>query len=137
MNPHLPADDATCRFALINERTGEALASRVELALTRHARRTGLLGQTGLDPAAALLLVPCFMIHTAFMRFAIDAVFVDRGGRVVRVVHALKPWRAAVTTGAYATIELAAGVVARRGVAVGDRLELVDVTSGSEGPHRC
>ena len=64
------------------------------------------------------------MIHTAFMRFAIDVIFVDRTGRVVRVVRDLGPWRIAASLRAYATIELASGALESRDVAVGDRLYL-------------
>ncbi len=64
------------------------------------------------------------MIHTAFMRFAIDVIFVDRTGRIMRVVRDLGPWRIAASLGAYATIELASGALESCDVAVGDRLYL-------------
>jgi uncharacterized membrane protein (UPF0127 family) len=58
------------------------------------------------------------------MRFPIDVLFMSREGYVVRVVHALKPWRATASIGAYAVVELAAGTLARHSVAGGDRLLL-------------
>jgi uncharacterized membrane protein (UPF0127 family) len=116
--------EGTQRVTLVNERTGYAVASSVELALTRRARRVGLLGQTSLDPTVALVLAPCFMIHTAFMRFPIDVLFVNRNGYAVRLVHGMRPWRMTASAGAYAAIELAAGVLERGGVAVGDRFIL-------------
>jgi len=124
----LPSDGAQ-RIALTNERTGHVIASSVELALTRRARRVGLLGHSGIDPTVALVLAPCFMIHTAFMRFPIDVLFVDRLGYALRLVHALKPWRATGSAGAYAVIELAAGVLARNGVVFGDRILLEPAAS--------
>lgn len=108
----------------MHERTGRVIASRIELAVTRHARRAGLLGRTSLEPAAALVLAPCCMIHTAFMRFPIDVLFVDRQGLVVRLVHTMTPWRAAGSLGAYAAIELAAGVLRRHTVNPGDPIHL-------------
>lgn len=110
---------------LVNERTQQVIARKVELALSRRTRRVGLLGRTRIDAAAALVLVPCWTVHTAFMRFPIDLLFVDRHGRLLRVVHALKPWRTAMSTGAYAAIELATGVAKQHGVESGDRLRLV------------
>jgi uncharacterized membrane protein (UPF0127 family) len=107
---------------LVNARTGRAVATVVELADSRATRRKGLLGRDRLDPSAALLLRPCFSIHTAFMRFAIDAVFVDRAGVVVRTVENLRPWRAAASVRAHAVIELAAGALAGQDVRIGDRL---------------
>jgi uncharacterized membrane protein (UPF0127 family) len=109
---------------LINARSGKAIATEIELALTRAARRRGLLHRDGLSTTAALVLSPCLAVHTAFMRFAIDVVFVDRAGRVTRIVRRLQPWRLTASFRAYATIELAAGALDRHEIAVGDRLYL-------------
>lgn len=107
-------------MALINERTRRVVAARVEVADTRKTRRRGLLGRTAMAPSSALMIVPCFAIHTAFMQFAIDAIFTARDGRVVRVVRNLPPWRLAAAVGAHAVIELPAGSV--EDVAVGDHV---------------
>ena len=112
---------------IINARTNDMLARDVELADTRRARRRGLLGRDGLARSSALVLSPCFMIHTAFMRFPIDVVFVDRHGLVRKVVRNLPPWRIAVAPGARLAIELSGGVLGSDDVRVGDRL---DVTPG-------
>jgi uncharacterized membrane protein (UPF0127 family) len=58
----------------------------------------GLLGRRSLSAGEGLLLRPAAAIHTAFMRFAIDAVFLDREGVVLRVAHDLAPWRTAGRT---------------------------------------
>jgi hypothetical protein len=113
-------------LALVNQRTDEALADRVEVAVTRRDRRKGLLGRTGLDASSALILAPCAAIHTMFMRFDIDAVFVDDDGRAVKVVRELSPWRIAVDPTAHAVVELPAGSLREREVNVGDRLYLLE-----------
>lgn len=110
--------------ALVNDRTGQVLASAVDVAGTSASRRRGLLGRDSLDPSAALIIAPCSAIHMFFMRFAIDAVFVDRGGRVLKIVHGLKPWRIAASFGAYAVVEMSSGSTRRSDVAVGDRLSV-------------
>jgi uncharacterized membrane protein (UPF0127 family) len=112
---------------LINERTNGTVASVVELAVTRAERRRGLLGRHGLDLSAALMLAPCPAVHTAFMRFTIDVVFVSREGRVRKIVRGLAPWRMSASMGAYAAIELTAG--GERDLVPGDRLYL----AGSPG----
>jgi len=109
---------------LVNSRTSEIIASDVEVAATRAERRQGLLGRDRLDESAALVLSPCAAVHTAFMGFVIDVVFVDGDWRVLKVVPELKPWRAAVCLGARATIELAGGRLRTRRLAVGDRVYL-------------
>ena len=94
---------------LMIERTHEPLATAVELAVTRRARNRGLLGRDGLDPSAAIILAPCTAVHTAFMRFAIDVLFLDRDGCAVKIVANVAPWRIALAARAYAVVEMAAG----------------------------
>jgi uncharacterized membrane protein (UPF0127 family) len=117
---------AATTLALVNQRTDEALADRVEVAVTRKDRRKGLLGRDGFVMSGALVLAPCLAIHTMFMRFDIDAVFVDDDGRAVKVVENLAPWRIAVQPFAHAVVELPGGSLSRGRVAIGDRLYLVD-----------
>ena len=110
------------RTTIVNGRTGGLIASAVEIADTRARRRRGLLGRDRLDPCAALVLTPCFAIHTLSMQFAIDALFLDRSGVVVRMVTNLEPGRIALARRSHSVVELAAGVLASRDLAVGDRL---------------
>ena len=107
---------------LMNARTGEAVADAAELAVTSASRRRGLLGRDGLDPGAALIIAPCNSVHTFFMRFAIDVVYVDRAGRVRKIVRALRPWRISAAMSAYAVIELGAGSLDGCDIECGDRL---------------
>ena len=109
-------------LALMDERTDTVVADVVELAVTRRSRRDGLLGRDSLPASGGMVLAPCFSIHTAFMRFPIDAAFVSRGGTVVKMVHELRAWRVAASLRAYAVVELPAGTLRRRDVATGDRL---------------
>jgi uncharacterized membrane protein (UPF0127 family)/CheY-like chemotaxis protein len=91
------------------------------------ARMRGLIGQRHLPEGEGLLLEPAPAIHTAFMRFPIDVVFLDAYMRVIKVVDSLPPWRSAAARSARSVLELAAGQAGRRGVAVGDRLDVQEV----------
>jgi uncharacterized membrane protein (UPF0127 family) len=82
----------------------------------------GLLGREGLDSGEGLLLRPASSVHTFFMRFPIDVVFLDRALVVLGIHDAIEPWRAASQRGAKAVLELPAGESSRRGLAVGDQL---------------
>lgn len=113
-------------LTLVNQHTDETIAEHVEVAVSRKTRRKGLLGRTVFAPASAMVLAPCAAIHTMFMRFAIDVIFVDEDGRALRIVQALRPWRIAVAPFAHAVIELPANVVRGYRVSVGDRLYLRD-----------
>jgi uncharacterized membrane protein (UPF0127 family) len=99
-----------------------------ELADRPLPRMRGLMGRRGLPAGEGLLLSPAPAIHTAFMRFPIDALFLDRDLRVLKLVERLRPWRVASEHRAYSVLELSAGEAARRGVKVDDRLELRDRT---------
>jgi uncharacterized protein len=101
---------------------GTVVCERCSLADSPVARMRGLLGRDGLEQGEGLLLRPASSIHTFFMRFPIDAVFLDRELAVVGIEDSIAPWRAASQRGAKAVLELPAGESSRRGIAVGDRL---------------
>jgi uncharacterized protein len=89
------------------------------------SRMRGLLGRSDLPPGEGLLIRPAPSIHTFFMRFPIDAVFVSRDGDVLKVAANVQPWRTRSCRRAHAVLELAAGEAARCGIAVGERLNAV------------
>ena len=101
---------------------GTIVCERCLLAETALTRMKGLLGRRDLPSGEGILLTPASSVHMAFMRFAIDAVFLDRDLRVVKVAADLKPWRAAAARGAKSVLEIPAGEAARRGLTEGDRL---------------
>jgi len=111
---------------VINETKATVVAEEVGLANGIWSRFWGLMGRKALPVGAALLLRPSSSIHTAFMRFTIDVVFLDRALRVVRVVPELRPFRVSVALGAHSALELNAGAAARAEVREGDQLALVD-----------
>ncbi len=76
----------------------------------------------GWTPALALVIAPSNSIHTFFMRFAIDVIYTDREGRVLKVREALRPWRLSGCLRGFAVVEMAAGSAARVGLVVGDRI---------------
>ena len=100
------------------------LAEKAERAASLWERLRGLLGRASLGPGGALLIERCGAIHTVGMRFAIDAVFLDRAWRVVRVVRNVRPGRLMVTGGwgAARVLESEAGCLDMSEIRVGDTL---------------
>ncbi|MGV7209602.1 DUF192 domain-containing protein [Oxalobacteraceae bacterium A2-2] len=92
---------------------------RITIARSFLQRLVGLLGRRALAPDEALLLLPCSNIHTAWMRFAIDVVFLDRDGAILSVSEGVPPWRAAALRRAHSCLELASGGARRHGLAPG------------------
>ncbi len=113
------------RYTLQNERTGVSIARQLETAFESASRNRGLLGRTGLPPDHALIIAPSNMVHTFFMRFSIDLLFVDRGGKVLKIRTDVPRWRIVGSLKAFAVIELPAGSLQESGTRMGDRLMLV------------
>ncbi len=102
------------------------LADAAELADTSAKRRTGLLKHDRLDPGHGLWIVPCESVHSFFMKFAIDLVYLDRNKKVLKVRHRMVPWRLSACLTAHSILELPAGAVAASGTEKGDQLEMVE-----------
>ncbi len=103
---------------------GAVICERCVVADNPWSRMRGLLGRRGLDDGEGLLIRPTGSIHMFFMRFPIDAVFLDRELQILKVVPDLKPWRTAGKKGAKQVLEMGAGEAARRGLEPGQRLVL-------------
>ena len=108
----------------LRNETGTVVCERCTLARNPLSRMRGLLGRRGLAEGEGLLLQPAGSIHTFFMRFPIDVVFLDGERRVVKVASGVRPWRAAAAKHSRAVLELTAGEAARIGVVAGDVLRL-------------
>jgi uncharacterized protein len=106
----------------VTGRDGVVVCEECLVAATPFARMRGLLGRGSLPSGEGILLRPAASVHTFFMRFAIDVVFLDEHLRVLGISAELPPWRAAGKRGAGAVLELSAGECARRGLSVGDRV---------------
>jgi uncharacterized membrane protein (UPF0127 family) len=112
---------------------GTVVCEQVLLADGPLRRMRGLMGRRALLPGEGLLLSPAPAIHTGFMRFPIDAVFLDGELKVLEIVERLVPWRTAARRGARAVLELPAGECARRCLAAGDRVGVLDVGPSIRG----
>jgi len=112
------------RAATIANLDGPVVCERCVLADSPLTRMRGLLGRKKLDAGHGILISPAPAIHTWFMRFPIDAVFLDRELNVLSVRRDLRPWKMAGQRGARAVLELPAGEAERRGIEPGARLEV-------------
>jgi uncharacterized membrane protein (UPF0127 family) len=113
------------KHVAIQRQDGAIFCERCTVAETMLRRMRGLLGRKGLEPSEGLLLRPAPAIQTWFLRFPIDAVFLDRDLTVVLIHERLHPFRAASHRRARSVLELAAGECERQKLAVGERLRIV------------
>jgi uncharacterized protein len=108
----------------LERQDGSPVCERCLLAETPLTRMKGLLGRRDLPKGEGIFIRPASSIHMFFMRFPIDAVWVDKELRVVGVSSEVAPWGIAACKGAKGVFELSAGEAARRGVRVGEQLLL-------------
>ena len=107
-----------------NQTRNTILADKADLADTSEKRRTGLLKHTHLDPGHGLWIVPCESVHSFFMKFTIDVLYLDRQYRVKRIRPEMVPWRVSACLTAHSVLELPAGTIVRTGTQAGDQLEI-------------
>lgn len=113
-----------------NQTRGTVLCSRATLARGFRDSMRGLLGRHQLSPDEGMIIeagpiLPLMWMHTFFMAFPIDIVFLGRGNVVIKIQASMKPWRlSAIVFGARMAIELPAGVAIEAKTAVGDFISL-------------
>ena len=113
---------------------GRVVAETVTVADSTMRRLRGLLGKGDLPSGQGILLRPAWSIHTAFMRFPIDVVFLDADQVVVKIVPSLPPFKTASCRGAREVVELRAGECESRGLSLGDRVAWAARASAAEIP---
>ena len=110
---------------VVNQTRGRTLAEQCELARTFWARGLGLMGRASLAPSQGLIIYPEWSIHTFFMRFPIDVLFLGSDDRVLGIRVAMPPYRPfAGFWGARYVIELPPEILVKTETQVGDQLEL-------------
>jgi uncharacterized membrane protein (UPF0127 family) len=112
---------------------GQVVCQRCAVADRPLARLRGLMGRRWLAAGEGLLLKPTPSIHTCFMRFPIDAVFLDAELRVLGVRPQLRPWRFAGRRRARAVLELPGGEAQRLALEPGAVLEFAGRKGGGHG----
>ncbi len=115
------------KIVVRNQTRSTILADAAELADTSEKRRTGLLKHASLGQGEGLWIVPCESVHSFFMKFAIDLVYMDKNKKVKKVRHSMVPWRVSACLSAHSILELPAGAVAATGTQAGDQLVIEDL----------
>jgi uncharacterized membrane protein (UPF0127 family) len=116
----------SARIRAVHERSGKVLADDLDVERSLIGRTVGLIGRHHLEPGQGMWINPCNGIHMMFMRFAIDAVFLDRQERVKKVYRKVPAWWGVVwfVWGAESVLELPAGSTAGIDLEKGDQILL-------------
>lgn len=110
-----------------NQTRNTILAQAADVADTSAKRRTGLLKHERLDPGQGLFIVPCESVHSFFMKFAIDLVYLDRKRRVRKIRKNMVPWRISACLSAHSVLELPEGTIAGSATGMGDQLSFENI----------
>jgi hypothetical protein len=116
------------RLSVTNLTRGSVLATCLEVADSGPKRSRGLLGRKALAPGGGLWIIPCESVHTFFMQFSIDLVYLDRKNRIKKLKSAVGPWRLSACLSAHSILELPAGTIHQTQTEHGDTLEFSPAT---------
>jgi uncharacterized membrane protein (UPF0127 family) len=111
-----------------NQTRNTVLGRSVDMADTSEKRRTGLLKRERLEAGEGLWIIPCESVHTFFMKFPIDLVYLDKDKKVRKVRKAVPAWRLSACLTAHSILELPAGTIEETGTQTGDVLEIEKLT---------
>jgi uncharacterized membrane protein (UPF0127 family) len=108
---------------ILNKTKDCILANKVQTADTPVKRMVGLLGRKSLSQGEALIIKPCNSVHTFFMRFPIDVLFVDKNNLVVKTINNIVPFRISpISFRSKFVIELPVGTIQATKTFPGDQL---------------
>jgi uncharacterized membrane protein (UPF0127 family) len=120
------------RMQVSNLTRQTVLATCLEVADSGPKRNKGLLGRKLLVPGGGMWIIPCESVHTFFMQFSIDLVYLDREHRVRKLRSGVPPWRLSACLSARSVLELPAGTIDNTNTRPGDKLEFTPSSMGSD-----
>ena len=111
-------------MVIVDKKTGKVLGKEIKVAKTLWTRTKGLMFIKEMNGMDGLLIENCNSIHNCFVRFPIDAIFLNRDMKIVKILRNFKPWRFSwIYFGATRVLELPAGAVPED-ITKGDVLEV-------------
>lgn len=110
-------------YRVVNLTRSTVLAESLKVADTHPSRRKGLLGRLSLSPGEGLWIIPCESVHTFFMAFTIDLIYLDRKNQIRKLRSEVVPWRLSACLSAHSVLELPCGTIRITQTQHEDRLE--------------
>jgi uncharacterized protein len=126
-----PTPETRLQVTNITRRT--VLATCLEVANSGSRRSKGLLGRAQLAPGEGLWILPCEAVHTFFMQFPIDLVYLDRKNRIRKIRSAVPPWRLSACLSAHSVLELVPGTILNTQTQPGDLIEFSSAIVSGDG----
>jgi len=112
---------------LINKNNGKILADNLKIADSFFKRLKGLLGRNSFNKGEGLHIISCSSIHSFFMKFRFDAIFLNKNNEIVYLIQNMPAWRVSeICFSAYSVVELPSGIIKETETSVGDVLEYLE-----------
>jgi hypothetical protein len=124
--------NSNSRLKVLNCTRQTVLGTSIEVADRGATRRKGLLGRSSLPSGEGIWIVPCESVHTFWMKFPIDLVYLDRDKKVKKVRSRVVPWRLSACLSAHSVLEFASGTIDSTRTMPGDRLEFFPASEPSD-----
>jgi len=107
---------------LCNDTDRKVIIPKVSITENWIERARGLLGRAQLEEGEAMLISPCNSIHTFFMPYAIDVVYLDKKMHILKICSDLSPWSLSGCRTAFMVLELPARAASKNNLQTGMRL---------------
>lgn len=108
-----------------NSSKNNLIADDVKIAKTFIKRTFGLIPKSSILKDEGLVIYPCFSVHTFFMKFAIDILFINKQNKVIALYQNVKPYRILpIHPNSHYVIELAADVISTKNIEKDDFITL-------------
>ena len=108
--------------SLYIKRTEKLLLGEVQKTKTPFERARGLLFRPSLEENQGLLITPCNSVHTFFMRYPLDLIYIDKELKVIKAVEDIYPWRMSMSRGAKGVIECKTGTIQKHELKINTHL---------------
>lgn len=107
---------------------GEVVSHKMVTATNIFSRMIGLMFSVDLPSCDGFLISPCNSIHTFFMRYSLDVLFLDKDFKIVKVIYGLSPWRLTwIYFRSSHVLEMKAGTM-KKGLNAGEKLEAICIS---------
>lgn len=113
---------------VLKTESGDVICQKMAIADDMFSRMKGLMFSEKLPDCDGFLITPCNSIHTFFMLYSLDLLFLDRDFKIVKAVYDLKPWRMSwIYFKAHQVLEMRAGTL-KKDLKTGDKLEALCIS---------
>lgn len=113
---------------MVKRDDGTIVVRRLKIADNFFSRFKGLMGTKELREGEGLLIMPCNGIHMFWMRYSVDAIFLNQSFEIVHLERDIRPWRVSpIIKNARMVLEVPENTIDTKGLSMGDKLNITEL----------